>query len=337
MDTTTHALAGYIIVKAGLNRDTGRWGTIAGLSGSIFPDVDGILGIFLGTEFMIEYHRGITNSIFFIIPISVLLAWFFVRISGIKKFWSYFLIFLVEILAHTFMDLITSFGTMILAPFLKIRFSLDWVFIIDIYLSLIFLFPIIAIFVWKERSNLIAKISLIVAVLYISLCAYSHNWALDLTKRYSSQKAISVQRLASLPQPLSPFLWGNYILTEKKVYTGLVNLIGDSKKVKSLDGNFLSRFFSRYQPIQLIKYHAWDRFDDSPWVKKALRLEGVQTFLWFARFPTARYRGLIDRNNRVEFFDLRFGLLERRTPFLYVVDFNQQGNVVYQGFLRDSN
>jgi inner membrane protein len=165
------------------------------------------------------------------------------------------------------MDLITSFGTMILVPFSNNRFSLDWVFIIDIYLSLIFLFPIIAIFVWKERSNLIAKISLIVAVLYISLCAYNHNWALDLTKRYSSQKAIPVQRLASLPQPLSPFLWGNYILTEKKVYTGFVNLIGDSEKEKRPNGNFLSRFFSRYQPIRLIKYYTWNRFDDSPWVK----------------------------------------------------------------------
>jgi inner membrane protein len=333
MDTTTHALAGYIIVKTGLNKDTGRWGTIAGLSGSIFPDVDGILWMFLGTEFMIKYHRSLTNSVLFAVPISVLLAWFFVRISGIRKFWSYFLIFLVEILAHAFMDLITSYGTMVLTPFSNIRFSLDWVFIIDLYLSLMFLFPIIAIFVWKGRSNLIARISVIVAALYISLCAYNHSIAIDLTKRYSSQKAISAQKIASLPQPLSPFLWGNYILTEKKVFIGFANLIGDSKKVKSPDGNFFSRFFSRYQPIQLIEYHAWDRFDDSPWVKRALRLEGIQTFLWFARFPTVRYKGLIDGNNRVEFFDLRFGLSEIRTPFLYVVDFDQQGNVVFQGFL----
>jgi inner membrane protein len=336
MDTTTHALAGYIIVKTGLNKDTGRWGTIAGVTGSIFPDLDGILGIFIGTEFMIKYHRSLTNSIFFSVPISILFAWFFVRLSGIKKFWTFFLVFLVEILAHTFMDLITSYGTMILTPFSNNRFSLDWVFIIDPYFSLTFLLSIIMICILKKRATVIAKISLIVAALYISLCAYNHSWALNLTKRYSSQKAISVQKIASLPQPLSPFLWGNYILTEKRVYTGLVNLIGDSEKVESSDGNFLRRFFSRYKPIQLIQYRTWDRFDDSPWIKTALNLEGVKTFLWFARFPTARYKGIIDGNNRVEFFDLRFGSLGIRRPFLYIVDFDQQGNVVFQGFLRES-
>lgn len=336
MDTTTHALAGYIIVKTGLNKDTGRWGTIAGVTGSIFPDLDGILGIFLGTEFMIKYHRGLTNSIFFIVPISILFAWFFVRLSGVKKFWSFFIIFVVEILAHTFMDLITSYGTMILTPFSNNRFNLDWVFIIDPYLSLTFLLPIIMICILKKRTTVIARISVIVAVLYISLCAYNHSWALNLTKRYSTEKSIAAKRLASLPQPLSPFLWGNYILTEKRVYVGLVNLIGDSEKVKSSDGNFLRRFFSRYKPIQLIQYRTWDRFDDSPWIKKALNLEGVKNFLWFARFPTARYKGIIDGNNRVEFFDLRFGLLEIRRPFLYIVDFDQQGNVVFQGFLRAS-
>ena len=73
-----------------------------------------------------------------------------------------------------------------------------------------------------------------------------------------------------------------------------------------------------------------------PGVKRALKLEGVKTFLWFARFPIARYKGVIDGKNRVEFFDLRFGLLASRRPFLYGVDFDQEGNVVFQGFLSES-
>ena len=336
MDTTTHALAGYIIVKTGLNGDTGRWGTIAGLAGSVFPDVDGILGIFLGTEFMIRYHRNLTNSIFLAVPFSLLSAWFFVRLSGIKRFWSFFLIFAVEVLAHTFMDLITSYGTMILSPLSNSRFSLDWVFIIDPYVSFTLLLSTIAIFVWKKKATAIARISLILVALYISLCAYNHSWALNLTERYRAENGIDAQKVASLPQPLSPFFWGNYILTEKRVYAGFVNLIGDPETVTRSDGNFLSRFFSRYQPIRLIQYRTWDRFDDSPWVKRALQLEGVQRFLWFARFPTARYKGVINGNNRVEFFDLRFGLLATRRPFLYEVDFDQEGNVVFQGFLSES-
>jgi inner membrane protein len=336
MDTTTHALAGYLIVKTGLNRDTGRWGTIAGIAGSVFPDVDGILGIFLGTEFMIKYHRNLTNSIFLAVPFSVLFAWVSVRLSGTKRFWSFFLIVLVEVLAHTFMDLITSYGTMILSPLSKSRFSLDWVFIIDPYFSLTLLFSIIALFICKKKATLIARISLILVALYICLCAYNHSWALNLAKRYAAEKALDAQRVASLPQPLSPFFWGNYILTERRVHAGFVNLIGDRERVRRSDGGFLGRFFSRYQPIRLIQYRSWDRLDDSVWVQRALKLEGVRTFLWFARFPVARYKGVIDGKNRVEFFDLRFGLLAARRPFLYGVDFDQEGTVVFQGFLSQS-
>ena len=50
----------------------------------------------------------------------------------------------------------------------------------------------------------------------------------------------------------------------------------------------------------------------------------------------ARYKGMINGNNRVEFFDLTFGLLAMRRPFLYGVDFDQEGNVVFQGFLSKS-
>jgi len=34
-----------------------------------------------------------------------------------------------------------------------------------------------------------------------------------------------------------------------------------------------------------------------------------------------------------DFFDLRFGLSKRKTPFFYGVDFDQYGNAVFQGFL----
>jgi hypothetical protein len=90
---------------------------------------------------------------------------------------------------------------------------------------------------------------------------------------------------------------------------------------------------ARYQPISRIQYREWDRFENSPWVEKALRLEGVKTFYWFARFPVARDRGVVNGNQRVEFFDLRFGSIEGRRPFLYVVEFDGGGNVVFQGFL----
>jgi inner membrane protein len=298
MDTTTHALAGYMIAKTGLTRDTGKWGTIAGVSAAIFPDMDLVLRPFLTAEFMLKYHRYLTNSVVLIIPFSLLFAWLFVKISKVKRFWTFFLIWAVELLAHTFLDLITSYGTMILSPLSNGRFTLDWVFIIDLCLVSTFLFPLIVLHIWKRKSQILARVSIVLAALYIALCAYNHWWALSLAKSYARQEGLITEAVASVPQPLSPFNWGNYILTERKIYQGLVNLIGAEEKSPE-GGNVLSRFLARFQPIPRLQYREWNRFDDSPWVEKALRLDGVKTFYWFARFPVARDRGNLNGKHRV--------------------------------------
>ncbi|MCK5552542.1 MAG: metal-dependent hydrolase, partial [Deltaproteobacteria bacterium] len=174
MDTPTHALAGYMIAKTGLTRDTGKWGTIAGLSAAIFPDMDLVLRPFFSAEFTLKYHRHLTNSVLLILPFSLLFAWFFVKISRKKRFWTFFVIWAVELLAHTFLDLVTSYGTMLLSPFSDYRFTLDWVFIIDLFLLSTFLFPLIALHLWKKMSLTLARVSVVLAGLYICLCAYNH-------------------------------------------------------------------------------------------------------------------------------------------------------------------
>jgi len=332
MDTTTHALAGYVIAKTGIARDTGKWGIIAGVSAAIFPDIDLVLG-FLGTEFSLRYHRNLTNSVFLAVPFSLFLAWVFVRLSKVRRFWTFFVICIVEILAHTFMDLMTSYGTMILSPFSDQRFTLDWVFIVDLFLVACLLFPMIAFHLLKRRERLFARLAVVLAGLYISLCGFNHGWALSLAQRYVRDQGLVATDVASIPQPLSPFRWANYIQTETKIYQGFVNLIRrDKENTEPEEGGF-RRFLARYQPISRLEYSAWGRFDDSVWVKRALGLDGVKMFYWFARFPVARYRLGENGSHRVEFFDLRFGAVNNIRPFLYVVDFGEEGDVGFQGFL----
>ncbi len=334
MDTITHALAGYVAVKSGLSRSTGRWGVIAGVSASFFPDLDSLLGFFLGTEFTIKYHRHLTNSLFLAPVCALIFAWLFVKVSKLPKFRAFFIIWLVGILLHTFLDVITSYGTMILSPFSAERFSLDWVFIIDPYLTLLLLLSIIAILLGKRRAETSARVSLGLLTLYISLCAYNHFGALSLVNAFAREKGLKAEVTAALPQPLSPFHWANYVMTDDKIYEGLVNLAGTRRGKPGPDAGFIEQTMARYRPVPELQYREWVKFEESPWIAKALELEGVRTFLWFARFPIARYRGIVDGAHTVLLYDLRFGNTAGRRPFQYVVKFDKEGKLLFGGYVE---
>lgn len=335
MDTITHALAGYVIAKTGLTGDTGKWGVAAGVVASVFPDVDGLLGPFFGTEFTLMYHRGITNSLFLVVPFSLFFAWLFEKTSGKKRYWTFFLIWLVEMLVHTFLDLLTSYGTMILSPLSWERFALDWVFIIDLFLTGIFLLFLLAMQIWRSESKLLARLSVVLASLYILLCAGNHFWALSLAKSYASEHSLKAKNIASVPQPLSPFHWANYIVTQDTIHRGLVNLVGKHERTANSESGLLSKVWAQYQPTQVLSYKAWHMFDKSSWVGRAMVLEGVKMFMWFARFPVVRYEGSRNGQHRVTFFDLRFDSIQGRRPFSYEVIFNPKGEIVLQGFHRN--
>lgn len=332
MDTTTHALTGYIIARAGLNKNTGKWGSIAAVCAAIFPDLDLVLGIF-GTELSLKYHRSFTNSVFLLFPFSLLFAWLFGKISGTKKFWNFFFIWAVVLSVHTFQDLVTSYGTMILSPFSDARFTLDWLFIVDAYLVATLLLPLTVSFFWKGKERALARVSLGISTLYIGFCAYNHSVALSLAESFSQERSLRPIVVAAVPQPFSPFYWGNYILTEEKVYQGFVNLMGAKEKNPRNPQNFLGMFTGPYQPVSQLQYKELARFDNSPWIEKALQLGETKKFFRFARFPVGRDLGVVNGKRRVEFFDLRFGQLGGRKPFRYVVDFEETGRVAFQGFL----
>jgi inner membrane protein len=321
-----------VIAKTGLSRDTGKWGPIASVAASVLPDVDGVLSPFISTESYLEVHRSLTNSVFLVIPFSLFLAWLFCKFSRMRRFGTFFMLAFVAILTHNFLDLVTSFGTMILSPLSDQRFSLDWVFIIDLYLAAAFILPMLAMAIWRRRARVIARVSVGLAVLYICLCVFSHSWALSLSRESAREKGLAPTEVAALPQPLSPFHWGNYIAADGKIYEGLVNLVGKRQRSTNPHGGPVGRIWSRYQPPEGLRYREWDRLDGSPWAEKAMESNGVRTFLWFARFPVARYVGMVDGLHRVELYDLRFGSIEGRRPFLYVMEFDRDGNLASQGF-----
>jgi len=342
METITHTLTGAVIAKAVDDEKIGKWGTIAGLAMGFFPDSDFVLGLF-NRQFYLEYHRDFTHSLLLIPLHALFFSWLFVKISRRHHFWSFFKVCLPVLVSHAILDLLTSYGTMIFSPFIERRFSWDLVFIIDLVFSGIVLFPLGLSVFWKDKAQWVCRGSLIGLTLYILFCWVQHHQAIELAKGFGKNLNEEVIQVASLPQPVSPYRWANYVETKDKVYQGFVDLtlkespqsLSRQPESRSHFFKFLEKLNSLYQPPGKVYYQSYQKLQDSIWVEKALTTEGVKFYYWFAQFPVVKSVHSQDGKHRVEFMDVRFLTPGIRLPFVYYVEFDDSGKIQSEGFSED--
>ncbi|MFB3884429.1 MAG: metal-dependent hydrolase [Thermodesulfobacteriota bacterium] len=346
MDSITHTLTGVVVAKAIKDEKVGNWGTVAGLTMGFFPDTDFVLGLF-NRQFYLQYHRDFTHSLLLIPFYALFFSWLFVKISRRPFFWSFYKICLSVLVSHVILDLLTSYGTMILSPLSDHRFSWDLVFIVDLIFSGIIVFPLLISLFLRRKAPWICRGSLIGISLYIFFTWILHHQAIHLAKTFAHNLDQEVIQVASLPQPISPFRWANYVETKDKIYQGVVDLKGEYSQLLGTLTLPLSKlpFFKRYeryrrlddllQPPEKLVYRSWQRSDGSPWVKKALATNGVKFYYWFARFPVVMSVESGDGRHRVEFTDVRFFFPNVRVPFAYYVEFDDSGNIRSEGFAEN--
>jgi inner membrane protein len=348
MDTFTHILAGGVIAKAINDEKVGNWGTLAGAAVGLFPDTDIVLG-FLNREFSIQYHRGFTHSLLLAPFYALLFSWLLTKISRCPHFWIFYKICLPVLVCHALLDLFTSYGTMIFAPFWNHRYALDLLFIIDFIFSGLIAVPFFLAIFWKKKAHWLCRGSLVGLTIYLLFCGVQHQRAIGLAKAFAQSLNREVIQVASMPQPLSPLRWGNYIETRERVYQGFVDLgmkgspppSNPARETDSDGSEFFGRFRrwklmeGLYDPASNVRYLAYEKNEESPWVKRALSTEGAKFYYWFARFPVAKEVASHDGTHRVEFTDVRFFLPGIRMPFTYYIELDETGRVRSQGFVRD--
>jgi membrane-bound metal-dependent hydrolase YbcI (DUF457 family) len=156
MDTITHGIAGALIGKAIFKGDEmfarrpmnrNRIVTWATMLGAIFPDSDTFRGTFSHNDMLImTWHRSLTHSLL-LMPVFAILLAALTRWFARNRKWdapslaALSAIYGVGILSHIFLDLVTTFGTMVWSPWKWSRPAWDLIFIIDFTLTGIFLVP----------------------------------------------------------------------------------------------------------------------------------------------------------------------------------------------------
>lgn len=309
MDPITHGLSGAILSRTGFYQRFGRFATIILIIAALIPDIDHFSLRLAGPLAYLKYHRGFTHSIMGSFVIAAVMAGIACSIKQVREKMGYGIAFgisLLGIYTHIFLDLITSYGTQIFFPFNTKRYSLDLVFIIDLYFTAILLVPLIVIRFKKERAKIIALSSLAGIIAYLGFAYIERSSIIEKVKADNNRLGIKSTRVEAIPLPLSPFRWS--VFTEDKVRYYQTN-------VDALNGRSATEVFNK-------------KTDESDIVKMVENLDIVKTYLWFAKFPVVSVKEE-GSGYLIEYFDLRFNSLPPRRPFLLKLFVDKNGFLNY--------
>ncbi|MEO8189076.1 MAG: metal-dependent hydrolase [Acidobacteriota bacterium] len=346
MDTPSHGLAGAMLTRSMTSRPGARAALWIGFLAAMLPDADTFF--LTGQVDYLRNHRGWSHS-FVYLPLFAFGAAAVARLFFRKaKFLDLWIFAAAGIASHILFDWITSFGTMFFTPISRTRYSLDLLFIIDLFFSGIGLVTLLLTLVRPASSRKIAAWGCAALAFYIAFCAVLHSRALEVWRRIDHPPPGAV--VAVMPQLLSPFRW--LALSE---HAGSVHAcffdIGPfartvpTPRLPDKMSEALRRLPDFYPPPERARIRSFDRPPDSVPLRRARALPDVQMYLAFARFPLETVTASTDGGAVVTFEDLRFlpfftGPWSRgkngeytRQPFVFRVRLDGAGRVLESGFV----
>ena len=327
MDTLTHALSGALLARATepaqpprpyqLPRRTRLW---VGFWAAAFPDSDFVVR-FIDPLTYLTTHRGVTHSVIMLplwaLGLALAFAWIYRR----KYSWRAFAgVCALGIGAHIAGDVITAFGTMILAPLSYRRVELPTTFIIDLYFTAIIVAGLIASAVWKNtRAPAVAGLAVLAA--YVGFQGVLHHRAVVMGEAYAAKHQLGAVEVDAIPQPFSPFNWMVVIPQQDAYYLTYVSLWRDTiPEFPPLEAGWWRQVYASYYPSDQAVWNRVPRFGAGAEANLAEQVwysEALTPYRRFALFP-ALYRVDRDKNRLCVWFDdLRFALAGRSMPFLY--------------------
>jgi inner membrane protein len=359
MDTLTHGLAGALIGRAlpgtgdaALDARLGRREAMAGFLTAMLPDADALPNP-LSAEFYIEHHRHFSHS-FVLLPLwAVAFGLLFSlrlplpegdagaaarRVARIRLV----LVSALGLASHILLDWVTSWGTRLLAPLSERAFALDWLFIVDLFLSGLLLSGLAGAF-WllRDRGRAVARAALASAALYVGFCGVMHGRALAVAGRFAPEAPVS----AAIPQPFLPTRWLLLSETGREVRADFVDLLARTPAGPPPSREALADFHASREPL-LPLLRRLDTFyrpagDPAPFffdredrlAARGLADAGASVFGRFARFPVARAEESGDGSVVVTVRDARFAhLADGLDPFAYVLRYGPDGRLAASGF-----
>jgi inner membrane protein len=273
----------------------------AGFLACASPDLDFVVSFF-GPEAYLANHRGVTHSLLLLPLWALALSWLISKIVREPGGWrALYGITAMGIGAHIAGDLITSYGTMIFAPFSNLRAGIGTTFIIDLWFSGIIVAGLVASAV-LYRSRIPATVALGVLVAYVGFQYVQREKALEFASRYRWNGAT----VDAQPRPVSPFNWTVFISDARRHEYAHINLVREEPRPYQPGDGFIARVDSPYMPLEKALWVTRTRYGaiDPQKAKSAWDSDALRVFRWFAVEPA--YDGETEGGKCVWFVDLRF-------------------------------
>jgi inner membrane protein len=296
VDTLTHALSGALLARATApapneNVIPLRRRVALGALAAAFPDIDVVVS-WLSPLSYLYHHRGVTHSVLMLGMWAVLLAWLCTRVwhkveNEGPRWRAYAGIIAWGIAAHIAGDWITSFGTMVFAPFSDWRAAISTTFIIDLWFSGIIIAGLLASWLWRRsrhaRWPAVAGLSVLCA--YVVFQFTLQQRAIDFGGQYAVASGLRHARVSALPRPVSPFNWMVVVESDDRYHYSLISLSAREAPVLASDAGFFAKLAAPYLPLeqaQWVRADRWGASTQSALSREALAHPQFAFFRWFA-------------------------------------------------------
>jgi len=272
---------------------------LLGMVGGMAADLDVLISSVTDPLFFLTYHRHFTHSLIFIpfggFMVAVLMHWVLGRRWQIK-FWQTVLFCSLGYATHALLDSATSYGTMLLWPFVETRYSFSIISIIDP----LFTVPLTLFVVLASISNnaCLARIGLIWALIYLSAGWWQHQRARDIAADLAASRGHTTDRLQVKPSFGNILVWKSVYEAEGKFF---IDALRVGIKPRTYEGTFIPKL---------------DISQDLPWLGRgSQQARDVTRFNFFSNGFTA-----LDPTNSNRIIDVRYSFVPNEVSALFSLE-----------------
>ena len=266
MDSLTQAVLGAAVGHAAAGKALGRraavWGAVAGT----LPDLDVLAYPFLDPVGELRFHRGLTHGLAFGLVGGPALGWLAQRLARWRgsprgapdALRPWLALWTLGLVTHPLLDVLTVYGTQLLAPFSDRPFAVASVFIIDPLVTVPILVGLVAALA-RQRPRW-AAVGLAVALVYLGWGVGAQAHVRGTVAQAYAQRGVAPARTLVAAGPLTTLWWRGIAEVDGRVEPFSVHLL---------------------DPPEDVVFEAPLRFADLPTPVAASR--AGQTLDWFSR------------------------------------------------------